>query len=364
MAHPIDDASIKRITWEERTYPLGTSLRHSTADTPALEEVYCHVDFSDGTSGISEVRGNGEYATGETTLRIVEALDFLRARISELPSLAATLAALSSRSRLAAMAVDVARCDALATAAGLPLYRWLGAARDVKTWPTHLPIPFCDRETALARAAWARDCGFTRVKLRLGEGPSADGKRVELVRSVLGEGIELIADANGGWSLREAEQMLPVLDSNAVTWIEQPVSTVDELQELCLRERQVRIRADESVHDTFDIEDLARRHAADGVHLKLEKAGTLAHLREQVDAARSWGLAVALGQMDQSRLGCAVTAHLAAGLGIGEAELWGCADILHDDSGPLECVSGSVVLPQGPGIGVALDRTQTQRIRA
>ena len=82
-----------------------------------------------------------------------------------------------------------------------------------------------------------------------------------------------------------------------------------------------------------------------------------------VEAARQLGLGLALGQLDCGRLGCATTTHLAVGLGVDMAELWGFAHVATDVAGPLEVRDGAVVVPRGTGLGVEVDLTDTTLVR-
>ena len=68
------------------------------------------------------------------------------------------------------------------------------------------------------------------MKLRFGWGPM-DGaagmqKNVELVRDVrevVGDGVDMMADAYMGWTLDYAKRMLPLLEPFHLRWLEEPV---------------------------------------------------------------------------------------------------------------------------------------------
>ena len=81
-----------------------------------------------------------------------------------------------------------------------------------------------------AEAQKYKDEGYQAMKLRFGWGPM-DGaagmqKNLDLVRTVrevIGEGIDLMADAYMGWSLDYAKRMLPLLEPFNLRWLEEPV---------------------------------------------------------------------------------------------------------------------------------------------
>ncbi|MFE4062071.1 mandelate racemase/muconate lactonizing enzyme family protein, partial [Streptomyces sp. NPDC059096] len=224
--------------------------------------------------------------------------------------------------------------------------------------PTHAPIGFGTPEEAAALATAAAEAGFGRVKIRVGGDQDRDRARVGAVRRavdrVTGAGtVVLAADANGGWDVATARAAVRWLADHGVAWLEQPTPPGDLAAMAAVRtDSPVPVWADESVRDAASVHAVADAGAADGVHLKLEKAGTVDALAAAVGAARSRGLHVGLGQMDCGRLGCATTAHLAAGLAVEVAELWGCAHLAHDVTDGLILHRGAVLLPDGAGLGV------------
>jgi L-alanine-DL-glutamate epimerase-like enolase superfamily enzyme len=341
--------------------PLRSRLHHATADVSALTSIVVQVELSDGVRGYAEVRSNGAYATGEDESTIVAALRRARPKGRTIDEVGAEL---SGRSLLAWMAVDTAAWDAVARRSGLPLYQaWNSAAVQTNSVRTHAQIGFGDVATAESAARAFAAAGFDRLKIRVGAPDLAtDIARVQAIRRAVGPDVTLVIDVNGGWSYDTAAAGIDALADMGVAWIEQPVMAVSELARL-RSGTDVPIYADESVRDADSVELLTAAGAVDGVHLKLEKCGTAAGLFQTVARARVNGLAVALGQMDQGQLGCAVTTHLAAALGLERAELWGWAGIARDLTDSLVMRNGSVAVPAGAGHGIAaIDTTVAQEI--
>jgi L-alanine-DL-glutamate epimerase-like enolase superfamily enzyme len=336
------------LDWRRVRLPLRTPLHHASASRPYLESVVVRLR-ANGSTSYAEVRGNGEYATGEDTRRILGGLETLR-----LPASAAdAVSHLEGKSRLAAMAVDVASWNLLAGRKGQPLYRYFGGA-PTRGWPTHGQIFLGTPDQAALDARNLAGQGFRRLKIRVGSPDHrADVERVRAVRSAVGQAVELLVDANGGWDTKQALEAAEGFARLGVTWLEQPVLHPTKLA-LVAKSSAVPIRADESATDAASILRLVELGGLSGVHLKLEKCGSLAGLIAAADAARNNGLDVAFGQMDQGRLGCAATTQVAAGLGFEEAELWGCANVdpADDIAGPLELQDGQVLLADRPGLGV------------
>src|SRR5690606_37269826 len=112
-------------------------------------------------------------------------------------------------------------------------------------------------------------CGEVRtVKVKVadaGETLADDVARVREVRRILGPAGRIRVDANGGWSLDQAERAAHELAPFDLEYLEQPCATVPELAELRerLRDWQLPIAADESVRKAEDPLAVARAGAAD-----------------------------------------------------------------------------------------------------
>jgi L-alanine-DL-glutamate epimerase-like enolase superfamily enzyme len=330
--------------------PLRRRLQHATADVSALTAVLVEVQLSDGIWGRAEVRSNGAYATGEDETAIAGALCAVTAEDRSVGELGDEL---SGHSRLARMAVDTAAWDALARRFGVPLYRaWNPTGVEVDSVRTHAQIGFSDADTAVHLARSYVATGFDRLKIRVGASDlGADVARVRAIREAVGPEVEFIVDANGGWTYDTAAAGIEALAGVGITWVEQPVMAASDLARLH-EHSALPLYADESARDPESVESLAAADAVDGVHVKLEKCGTATLLFETVAAARTNGLKVALGQMDQGQLGCAVTTHLAAALGLDRAELWGWEGITRDVTDTMVMRDGRVAVPAGAGTGI------------
>lgn len=339
--------------------PLRHRLHHATADVAALTSVLVEVQLADGVSGRAEVRSNGAYATGEDEAVIAGALGAAPAKGRSVAELGDEL---SGHSLLARMAVDTAAWDALARRNGLPLYRaWNPAAPQTGSVRTHAPIGFGDIDTAVDQARSYAAAGFDRFKIRVGAPDlAADVARVRAIRNAAGPEVEFILDANGGWTYDTAAAAIEAFSGMGVAWMEQPVMAASDLARLH-KDSALPLYADESARDPESVAALAT--AVDGVHVKLEKCGTATRLFQAVAVARANGLKVALGQMDQGQLGCAVTTHLAAALGLDRAELWGWAGITRDVTDTMVMRDGLVTVPAGIGNGIdSIDITFAREI--
>ena len=127
-------------------------------------------------------------------------------------------------------AVDIALWDLMGKATGQPVFRLLGGRtkRRIPVYASRLYSQPLDQLAAEAQSY--KDEGYTAMKLRFGWGP-LDGaagmqRNVELVRTVrevIGDEIDLMADAYMGWTLDYARRMLPRLEPFRLRWLEEAV---------------------------------------------------------------------------------------------------------------------------------------------
>lgn len=126
-------------------------------------------------------------------------------------------------------ALDGALWDAAGKAAGLPLYRLLGGARD-RVPVYHSGGLWLDRGIdALAREAQEMVAqGFRAVKMRLGMADMLeDVRRVKAVREAIGPGVRLMADANQGLNEAQAIRLGRLLEEHDLAWFEEPLPAWD-----------------------------------------------------------------------------------------------------------------------------------------
>ncbi|HLP22750.1 MAG TPA: o-succinylbenzoate synthase [Microbacteriaceae bacterium] len=158
----------------------------------------------------------------------------------------------------------------------------------------------------------------------------ADIARVGAVRALLGPAGRIRLDANGGWTLDEAERAIRRLALFDLDYVEQPCETVDELAEL--RERiadtGIAIAADESVRRASDPLAVARAGAAD---LLVLKAAPLGGVRRAEAIIAEAGLPVVVSSALESAIGLGLGALLAARLEAPEAAGLGTSGLFMTD---------------------------------
>lgn len=146
---------------------------------------------------------------------------------------------------------------------------------------------------------------YPLIKVKMGG--DNDIERIHAVASAA-PNSRIIIDANEGWTNENIVENISAAAKAGVILIEQPLPAgQDEI--LSRIERPVIICADESVHTSIGLEDLAKRY--DAVNIKLDKAGGLTEGLIMREKAISLGLQVMVGCMVGTSLGMAPAVLLA-----------------------------------------------------
>ncbi|MEP6478240.1 MAG: o-succinylbenzoate synthase [Rhodoglobus sp.] len=232
---------------------------------------------------------------------------------------------------------------------------WLAAAIDFG-WGT-LPPPLRDsiRVNATLPAVGPADvtaileryAGCRTVKVKVaepGQTVADDVARVAATRDFLGPDGRIRIDANGGWTLDEAERAIHSLAEYDLEYAEQPCASVEDLWEIRQRVKYmgIPIAADESVRKAADPLRVARHEAADILVIKAQPLGGISRA---LDIVREAGLPVVISSALDTSVGIAMGAHLAASV----PELWydcglGTAALLSADvtDAPLTPADGAI----------------------
>jgi L-alanine-DL-glutamate epimerase-like enolase superfamily enzyme len=253
-------------------------------------------------------------------------------------------------------AVDMALYDILGKVAGLPVWKLLGGYRDfIKTSMT---IGIMNVDQTIQEATRFIDQGFTCLKIKGGKDVEEDILRVNELRAHVGPSIELRFDGNQGYSVDDTLYFLKQTTGAALELIEQPIAKGEMgLLEKITNSASLPVMADESLMSLRDAFRLARKDVVDMVNVKLMKVGGISAALQINAVARSAGLEVMVGCMDEAALSIAAGLHYALSRpNIDYADLDGHIGLQHDPS------KDSVILKQGilyptnqPGLGIKAD---------
>ncbi len=271
--------------------------------------------------------------------------------------------------------VETAIYDLAAKAAGLPLYRYLGGARDrVPAYASfgELRKPRQRAEDAIA----AIERGFKAIKLRPRHPTMReDVEEVQTVREAAGEDLVIAADANQGWRVDTFAPEHPVrwdfkralataraYEEFDVAWLEEPLDQFDFEGYRRLRDQTTTpIAGGELCGDVWPLREMIERRALDIVQPDATFTGGITGALEIATMARNAGLGFAPHTWSNG-LGLLTNLHVLA------ATHGAWLEYPYDPPGwvpeardamlatPIVVeADGMVTLPQAPGLGIDLD---------
>jgi L-Ala-D/L-Glu epimerase len=159
----------------------------------------------------------------------------------------------------------------------------------------------------------------------------------------------LRVDANSGWSLDQALEMIPALNESAVEFIEQPLAKDDRAGMKILFEKSpIPLIADESCVFENDVEKC--QGLFHGINIKLTKCSGITPALRMIETARKLGMKVMVGSMNESSIGSAAIGHLLPLLDY--VDMDGTLLLDEDIAEGLNIVNGKVLLSGKPGLGL------------
>ena len=162
----------------------------------------------------------------------------------------------------------------------------------------------------------------------------------------------LRVDANAGWSLDEALDIIPELKELGVELIEQPLRKDDwDGMKRLYHESVIPLIADESCVSEHDVEKCHRHFH--GINIKLTKCSGITPAKRMIENARRLEMTVMLGSMNESTIGTAAIAHLAPLVDYLDAD--GPLLLAQDLATGIEFntqADGRITLSTAPGLGI------------
>ncbi len=256
-------------------------------------------------------------------------------------------------------AFDMALYDIAAQQAQLPLYKYFGGEKKVLI--TDHTISIGTPDEMAANAIKLKDRGVTIMKLKVGSArmPEDDISRVKAVRAAVGNEIPLRLDANQGWSVDFAIEILSALEKDGVQFCEQPVRhfDYDGLKKVS-QSVKIPVMADESCFYAYQAKYIAAHKVCPHINIKLAKSGGLLEAASIAAITKEAGIACMLGGMIESRLALTANAHFACAWDhIRFYDLDYCFNH-HEDpvTGGVSVINECEIhLPDVPGIGAQVD---------
>ena len=298
--------------------PLKKPVIMPNTKITSIDSVVLKLTCDDGTVGFSDSGDTSSWYRGELQESIIGMIGSViapRILLGEDPrnieKIVAKMDLLVRDNNQAKATVDFALHDLKGKLLGVPVYELLGG-RTIEAARQGWVLSAGKPEDVAAEAALAKKTGFALFKMKIGYGTMADDiAMVQAVRETVGNDAYLTIDANGFWSYEKALHIIRKLDPCGLDLIEQPLPHWD-IEGMARLRGQVRtpIYADESAQELHHLKEIIDRRAADGLFIKLQKAGGLAKSQRWLTMARLAGLPVHCGCMIGSGLEHSPSAHL------------------------------------------------------
>lgn len=198
-------------------------------------------------------------------------------------------------------ALDIAAWDLYGKLMRKPLYQ-LFAADPAKMPVTDYTIGIADSEEMIRKMV---DNPWPVYKVKVGTAGD-----MERLRELRAQTIAVLrVDANAGWSTNDAERNLTQLKEMDIELVEQPLAKDDWEEVKKLKTiSPLPLIADESCVKESDVKKCAE--GFHGINIKLTKCSGITPARRMITEARSLGLKIMIGCMNESAIGTAAIAHL------------------------------------------------------
>lgn len=255
--------------------------------------------------------------------------------------------------QFAISAADIAIWDILGKAAGLPVYKMLGAYAD--RVPAYSMCGwYYENDAGLAQfkraIAAALDEGFPAIKIKVGRAALDDDiRRIEAALAMAGKQRRVMVDANQAFNLNEAIRRGRVYQQMGCYWYEEPIPPYDHVAYAELaRELDIPIAAGENEYTKYAYADLIGRRGVDIVQPDNRRSGGVTEWMEIAAIAAGFGLDIA------SHGGGASNVHMLLAMPnaiyLESGSLKGTPSTLEE----LRMRDGQILAPELPGMGSEL----------
>lgn len=159
----------------------------------------------------------------------------------------------------------------------------------------------------------------------------------------------LRVDANAGWTVETALLLIPQLKELGVELVEQPLAKDDwEGMKKLYATSSIPLFADESCVAESDVAKC--KDHFHGINIKLTKCSGITPARRMIQQARALDMKVMLGCMNESTVGSAAMAHLAAQ--VDYLDMDGPLLMQEDVATGIEYAAGKISCTNEPGLGI------------
>ena len=270
--------------------------------------------------------------------------------------------------------IDLALWDLNGKAMGLPVYKLLGGAYNLKI-PVSYTLSIDTPEVMTENTLKMMQYGYHTFVVKIGHGPiEEDISRVRLIRKAVPPGIKIRLDANAAFDVKSAISVLRAIKDLDVEYIEQPIppGNIEGLKKIAAA-TDIPICIDEGLEQISDAINLVRSNAVRIFNIKIPQCGGLWLSKKIAAVAAGAGIPCICG----GRMTLEITRQASRQFAVSTPQT--CYGYAHEGAGPAsQSVTGSVtkttlnyddikegqgyLIPtKGNGLGVELDDDMVNR---
>lgn len=346
------------------------SLKFAYRTSASADHVLIRVHTDEGLTGISEAPARPQIygETQESIIAVVQNL--LASSLSEMdPFDLVTIHAALDRipfNFCAKAAIDIALHDLIGKYLNVPIYKLLGG-KHTDAIPLSWMVGIKSKEDMVSECVKFTKDGFKAFKLKAGLDMSEDVRTFAAIRESVGDDVNLYADANMGFkSLHKAIETVNALYKYNLSLIEEPLPLENwRNRRDFARNIPVPVLGDESCKTPADVRREIELGTVGIVLIKIARTGFYKS-REIIALCKNANIPVMIGSQGDSSIGAVSSAHMyvSAGNIMAPAEvsyhLRMKGDLL-SNTPALE--NGFLELPEGPGLGCAIDERSLEELR-
>jgi D-galactarolactone cycloisomerase len=218
---------------------------------------------------------------------------------------------------------------------------------------------------------YARE-GFPAVKLKIGFGVAEDAALIRACRDAVGPRVGLMLDANHGYDVSEAIELGRRVAQCDIGWFEEPVVPEDLAGYAEVRHGQpIPVAGGETWFTRWNFRDVLMGRAVDIIQPDICAVGGLSEAKKVADMAAAFGVRC-VPHVWGTGVGLATALQLLAVLPHNPPRHTPVEPMLEFDrsehpfrqavlTASIEHVGGTVRVPEGPGLGITVDRAALQR---
>jgi D-galactarolactone cycloisomerase len=276
-------------------------------------------------------------------------------------------------------AIDIALWDIAGQALNLPVHRLLGGPLRAAVEAYATGFYRRERDDHLGylveEAEQRRAEGFRILKLKTGWGLREDIELTKNFRAAIGADCGLLVDCNHAYDAPAAIAFGNAVADCDIGWFEEPVPPEDIAGYIEVKARQpIPVAGGEAVFARFGFAEMIARRSVDILLPDVAACGGISELKKIADMASGFGMRVN-PHVWGTGITLAASLHLLAVIPDNPPGLFPRPPLLELDRSPhpvrdallvepIAAVNGRVRVPEGPGLGITVDRAALKRFAA